>query len=108
MHGLPTADNNSIGESKDCRKTPAFFEVLCLVYMSNSCSSKVAVNLRNTTRKERALEAVKTQTLALFSSSCHRVLCSLYALHHFVAQGLDFHASLHHYTCMHRSNWDSD
>ena len=30
---------NSIGKSKDYRKTTAFFEVLCLVCMCNSCSS---------------------------------------------------------------------
>ena len=63
-------------------------------------------------------QAVKSQTQALFSfkrlytfmQSCH-VLCVLHALHHFVTllvcPGLDSHVMLHHYTCMHCSNWDS-
>ena len=54
MHGLPTADNNSIAESKskDYRKTPAFFEVLHLVVdMCNSCSSEFVGRLEEHNNK---------------------------------------------------------
>ena len=40
-----------LGESKDYRKTPAFFEVLQLVYMCNNCSSEEAGQLEEHSNK---------------------------------------------------------
>ena len=111
---------NSIGESKNYRKTTAFFEVLCLVCMCNSSVAAAAGQLDEYNNKgtEGSLGSSQTQTQTLFTfkliytymQSSH-VLCFLHALDHFVTllvcQGLDFHVSFHHYTCMHRSNWDS-
>ena len=42
---------NSIGESKDYRKTPASFEVLRHVCMCNNCSSEVAGQLEEHSNK---------------------------------------------------------
>ena len=123
MHGLPTADYNSIGELKDYRKTPAFFEVLGIVYMCNStsCSSELVAwleehNSKETVESLESSEDTDTGTVqfqasihihAIMScplfSACSSTFCCTTCL-----SGTWFSREvIHHYTCMHRSNWDS-
>ena len=52
MHGLPTADNNSIGESKDypC----ILFSIMSCVHLAvRALATRLCVDLRNTTTKEQ-------------------------------------------------------
>ena len=70
MHGVPTADNNSLRESKDYRKTPALFEVQCLVYMCNSCSSEVVGRLEEHNNSREQYGAVEAGAVQ-FQASMH-------------------------------------
>ena len=103
MHGLPTADNNSIRESMDYTDTPAFFEVLCHVCMCNSCRSEVADRLKEHNNKGTveslgSSEDTDTDTVQfiklihIFMQSCHvmpSVFCmlSLIILLHYLLVG---------------------
>ena len=116
MHGLPTAD---LTRSENRRITERLLHSL-KYYVLYACATAVAavagqLDEYNNKGTEGSLGSSQTQTQALFSfkliytfmQSCH-VLCFLHALHHFVALLVcPGRVSFHHYTCMHRSNWDS-
>ena len=91
MYGLPTADNNPIAESKDYRKTPAFFEVLHLFFTCVTAvySSEVAGQLKEHNNKGTvgslgSSEYTDTGTVQfqayIYTHSCNQVMSSVFCM----------------------------